>query len=170
MVWGTAVWAVRDGPAGPRVSIISTFPFSFANNFSPSAITAVSSMNAIKSRLNGRGICIVMISRLGGSTVIFPTLQDAMFRYVSITNTFDLIETNSLNKMKYQIRRTISAYLLTHVISGISTNDEPTLSLQLTTHRPAHWMVVQFIRRATFTSISLGGFNEPNPLLDTMDG
>ena len=61
-VWGTAVWNVREGPHGPRVS------FSFCSVLAtglicvrPSATTAASCTNVIIDSLNGRRICINLI-------------------------------------------------------------------------------------------------------------
>jgi hypothetical protein len=57
MVWGTAVWAVRDGPDGPRVSPISYRLCSTHTDqlFRPFATTVVSSTSETRPLLNGQG-------------------------------------------------------------------------------------------------------------------
>lgn len=60
MVWGTAVWAVRDGPDGPRVSQISWRRCSigtdyFLFRFRLCATTAVSSTSETRLLRNGQG-------------------------------------------------------------------------------------------------------------------
>lgn len=72
MVWGTAVWAVRDGPAGPRVSptpiLLSLWLFLLIKRYRLSATTVVFSTNGTRLPPNGRKTCIVMIYLLVGRT------------------------------------------------------------------------------------------------------
>lgn len=100
MVWGTAVWAVRDGPAGPRVSRYLPIRslFLYANYHPrPSATTVVSSTNETRLPPNGRKIYIVMISLLvgrrcshGRRTTFFSCIHYRFFSYDSflLSNTF----------------------------------------------------------------------------------
>lgn len=78
-MWGTAVWAVRDGPAGPRVSERDNELFlktSFEGlltdllNLRLFATIAVSSMNVIKLLQSGREICTVMIYPLVDNSLV----------------------------------------------------------------------------------------------------
>lgn len=65
LVWGSAVWAVRDGPYGPRVSFcLSNWMFLITNLvFRASAIIVGYYSNETKSYLYGRKIYTGMISR-----------------------------------------------------------------------------------------------------------
>lgn len=65
-VWGNAVWAVRDGAAGPKVSSIyevgrMACPEFVLTFLRLSALIVVSFMNETRSLLSGPRICIVMI-------------------------------------------------------------------------------------------------------------
>ena len=63
LVHGTAVWAVRDGPNGPRVSVAPRIKM-VTDDHSRFATTVVLFMNATNDCLHGRRIYICRIRRL----------------------------------------------------------------------------------------------------------
>ncbi len=68
LVWGTAVWAVRDGPTGPRVRFgFLTFARSANRSHRPSATTVACCMKGTRSFRCGQNIYTSMTYQLGGS-------------------------------------------------------------------------------------------------------
>ena len=85
LVHGSAVWAVRDGPNGPRVgcflllfSVVTVSKKVFEANArnSPYAVTAASPSSATSGSHHGRKICITLMSPSGVDSVsTLPVIQ-----------------------------------------------------------------------------------------------
>ena len=118
MVWGTAVWAVRDGPDGPRVSQTTYRQCSTHADqlFRLFATTVVSSTSETKPLLNGQGT---------STATTFPSADLLRYPLDDLCHNFELFKfhfsSGILHTLGRSLQRPVIAFMVYLLIPLISS-------------------------------------------------